>query len=571
MKPGEMGRPWKPPATLLLLACFLPFSACARPVLTGLDVSSGSEHTLVMTQGSKLDFSRIVWDAGLPSERTIPGSFLGGYMFSVPPGAIVGNHPVALESLGGRRSKAISFNVTPPQRYGAPRIDAVMIGGAAFDEPGHVTSWLYVQGANIDVGAVVQVNGSDVASVAHKGLRNDLYGLAPAALGFPIYHYVAMVALPGSHPVGSTLSLTVRNLDGQVGPVFVHTLPTDAATLDSDGDDIPDVWEASGYDADGDGTMDISLPALGAHPHRRDILLKVDVMSGLTNPPIPTSPDKPGTFDTARAMFVAAPILNPFTESGINLIVDSSGTVPFVNVVGFGAPDNPGLGTANYSTIKAANFDNAKLGRIYHYAIWANAHPAGNSGESDIKFDSALHVVGPGDDFFISFDDFRTSYQTLRSQVETFTHELGHNLGQQHGGNDNAWYKPNYWSVMSYSWQLRTGRSSAWRRQHVTCPPAYYAAPGTTEPNGSLPTTISAAVDYSEGMAATLIENNNSLNEMTGVCGQPTDWNNDGNTTGVGINADVNGNDIIADTVTDFANWRSLDFRGPRLNGAVLP
>ena len=32
-------------------------------------------------------------------------------------------------------------------------------------------------------------------------------------------------------------------------------------------------------------------------------------------------------------------------------------------------------------------------------------------------------------------------------------HELGHNLGLRHGGDDNVHRKPNYLSVMNYSFQ----------------------------------------------------------------------------------------------------------------------
>ena len=33
-------------------------------------------------------------------------------------------------------------------------------------------------------------------------------------------------------------------------------------------------------------------------------------------------------------------------------------------------------------------------------------------------------------------------------------HELGHNLGLRHGGDDLPNFKPNYLSVMNYSFQL---------------------------------------------------------------------------------------------------------------------
>ena len=119
--------------------------------------------------------------------------------------------------------------------------------------------------------------------------------------------------------------------------------------------------------------------------------------------------------------------------------------------------------------------------------------------------------------------------------------------------------------------RLRSGQSNAWRRQKPTCAPAYYAAAGASEPNGALPAAISAVVDYSEGMAASLVENTNTLSEPNGVCGQAVDWNGDGDQLDVNLNANVDDNGSAVETVTDHANWRSLNFRGPALDGSVIP
>ena len=40
------------------------------------------------------------------------------------------------------------------------------------------------------------------------------------------------------------------------------------------------------------------------------------------------------------------------------------------------------------------------------------------------------------------------------AQAGTLMHELGHNLGLRHGGDDHVKYKPNYLSVMNYAFQL---------------------------------------------------------------------------------------------------------------------
>jgi hypothetical protein len=543
-----------------ILAGALFLTGC-KPRLDSLTAAAGPEHTVVEVSGANLLLSSIVWDAGLPSERVLPGGFLGAYMFSVPPGASVGAHPVALRH-GNRTSASVNFAVTAPNPFGAPRIDRVTVVGASFSG-GQVTPWLYVQGANIDVGAIVQVDGTDVACVGHRVLRNPLFGVAPTSLGYPIYHFLSVIAAPGALTAGDTVTVTVRNLDSQVSAAFEYTLPADAATLDSDGDNIPDTWEVNGYDANADGTVDIDLKALGATPQRPDLFVEVDVMSGLANPPIATAGTTPGTFDTARNMYAAAPFISPTGPNGINLVLDSSGSVAFENTVGFAPILTSPMGTVEFTTIKAANFDDANRGRIYHYALWANGLPGGFSGVSDVDFGG----TESGDDFLVTFDDFPASYQTLRSQVETFAHELGHGLGQRHGGDTHSQYKPNYPSAMSYAWQLRSGINNAGRRNRVTCTPLYWADAAATEPAGAPPAAINAITDYSDGMFADVIENNNSLSEPAGVCGVAVDWNNDGDTTDAALNANADDNGSSTETLHDFGNWRKINFRGPEQNG----
>lgn len=541
--------------------------AGCTPVLNNLVENNGPEHTLVKVDGSSLLFSSVVWDAGLLSETTIPGGFLAGYMFSVPPGASLGNHPVSLKNNWGS-SGIVNFNVTAPVPFGAPRVDHVtLLLGASFSGT-QVTPVLYVQGANIDVGAVVQVDGSDVATASHRALRTELYGTDPTVMGYPIYHYVSLLAAPGAKTVGSTINVTVRNLDGLVSAPVAYTLPASAAVLDSDGDNLLDDWEVSGYDADGDGITDIDLAALGAHPFRPDILVEVDIMNGLANPPIASAPGNPGTFETAQAMFAAAPVLSPYSDQeGINLILDTAGTVPF-NFTLYFAPYLPGgLGTTDFAALKATNFNNAVRDRIYHYAIWGNMLDGNYSGISDVDFGGSEN----GDDFLVSFDDFPGSYQTLRSQVETFVHELGHNLGQRHGGDTHSVFKPNYWSAMSYAWQLRSGHDNLTRRRRTTCTPIYWADPTAVEANGAPPATPNAITDYSHGMGPRIVENNNSLDEPTGVCGIPVYWNGDLDTTDTNLSLDADDNGLSNETLNDFSNWRAIDYGGPESDGTVTP
>jgi hypothetical protein len=544
---------------------------------TGL---SGPPHHLVLVEGTYLPGSEVVWDAGKPgAERVLPSGFFGGEMFSVPPDATPGPHAVAIRNAYGQ-SAALTFEVTAPLApFGPPRIDHVTILDAQFSAT-DVTASLYLSGANFDVGSVVHAETSPtgassqakpLATAAHKGAHTNLFGVAPGELGYPICHVLSLVTLAGAQPAGALLKLIVRNLDGQESAPFVFTLPTTAATLDSDGDALLDSWETGGYDENGDGTIDADLSSLGARPYRRDILLELDVMSTVQYAPDAAS------LDAARAMFAAAPVLNPLDADGINLIVlpgaiaSAADTVVFMPA-GSGGPDSPDAnGQVTFGSLKNQFFDHAKAGRIVHYGIWAHqmAGPL-RSGRSDIdKFNTRW----AGDDFLVSIDAFPKTYQTTRSQAEILVHELGHNLGQRHGGLRDDDFVANHSSVMSYSSAMRTSWSSdAVRVKYPTCGPLYYGQKGATEPNGTMPPSFGSVPAYSSGMTRTLDEQN--LNELAGVCGPPVNWDGvNGLSPSVSgnVNVSASGAAVPGEIVSDFANWPALVFDGPALDGWLKP
>jgi hypothetical protein len=145
----------------------------------------------------------------------------------------------------------------------------------------------------------------------------------------------------------------------------------------------------------------------------------------------------------------------------------------------------------------------------------------------------------------------------------TFMHELGHNLGLHHGGDDDVNHKPNYLSVMNYDFQ-QTGIP-------------YGATPGSTKPVGF-------RLDYSDVALPTLDENH--LDENLGLqdtthptditldlgCGGnealepalgPIDWNFDGNATEYDVAADVNIGDPFMSCgflgqLTGFDDWAEI-------------
>ncbi len=465
-------------------------------------------------------------------------------MFSVPPGATPGTHQVSVQNSHGTSAtlgfvvdNAVPTAPVPPAPF-LPRIDAVTLLGARFDATGQVTPLLYVQGANFDVGTIAQVNGVDVPTIAHKGLRNTFYGVAPSDLGYPIYHYLSLVVVPGARSAGAPVSITVRNLGAtQTSAAVTYGLPADAAHVDSDGDSLLDSWETGGYDADGDGVVDLDLAALGASPWRRDVLLEVDTMvNAATTGAALQYPAGPATFGAARAMFAAAPVINPASANGINLVIDSSGTALYTAPVCFDlGPDasacNPSVQA--FSAIRSQSFDNPPAGRekLFHYAVWAPEEMFHNTGRSD-----------GSRNLLVALEAKTPPYKTVRSQVESLVHELGHDLNQFHGGgpDDFTWFKPNYLSVMSYTWDLRSERQDAWRVDHATCVPFYYAMPGATEVNGALPPTVNTVVDYSQGMGPEVSRGPGASK----VCGSLVNFSATG----------------IPNRVSDYANWPNLRF-----------
>jgi hypothetical protein len=265
-------------------------------------------------------------------------------------------------------------------------------------------------------------------------------------------------------------------------------------------------------------------------------------------------------------MFANAPIINPYGPNGINLVIDATGSAPYWPYLAFVDEDDTQKGIGSFWKIKKDHFDSKRAG-LYHYAIWGLGRLDGASGYSNVDFDGC----NVGDSFMVTMSDFPNEFQTVQSQASTVAHELGHDLGQKHGGTRHSRYKPNYWSLMSYAWQLRTGHDDNFRKQFPTCTQIFYATPGAAEQDGKLPQKREVRIDYSEGMGPTLIGNSNSLDERIGVCGQPIDWNRNGKIDVKPVNARIDPDDIEGAFVDDWPNWPNLRYQGPKLGGSRYP
>ena len=261
---------------------------------------------------------------------------------------------------------------------------------------------------------------------------NDNFGRAVA-----IHELHAVV---GAHAAGFTPTGAPPN----TGAGYVFQLDRD-----SDGDGLFDSWEVLGIPIHG-GADRYSLP--NSNPMRKNLYVEVDAMDapGLAPPQ--------SVLDEVVLAFANAPVLNPDGSSGIDLHLEflevNLTTGPFpaafsdfavVKAAHFGSP-------GERADTNAANILAAKR-LAYRYCIFGESYLGSSS--------SGLAELG-GNDFMVTLGLWGPPGGTDSQKAGTFMHELGHTLGLHHGGaqfdplgvDARFNYKPNYFSVMNYNWQV---------------------------------------------------------------------------------------------------------------------
>jgi hypothetical protein len=211
---------------------------------------------------------------------------------------------------------------------------------------------------------------------------------------------------------------------------------------DTDGDGLLDSWETSGYDHDGDGTIDVNLPALGANKNKKDLFIAYAYMNkcaGETKTHIPGA----AVLNPITQAFARAPVSNPDGTKGIKVHWKNLGMIPCTENLDLTAQN-----WAPFDTIMDAKVTEAQR-KIYHRVIMGRKYDGGNSS-------GLSRGIGASD-----FVETLHSDATAAERAGTIMHELGHNLGLRHGGVDHENYKPNHLSIMSYSnqfdWLIKGG------------------------------------------------------------------------------------------------------------------
>jgi hypothetical protein len=550
--------------------------------ISRLDPATGHDRTLVVAVASPALHGTFFWDPG-PSERSRAGGLLG-QMFTVPGGAAVGTHSV-LRYVGEVRGSPATFKVDEVRSFPRPRIDRVSLVATEFKNDGSaVATLLYVQGANVDVGAAIELKTSGawtaMTAMAHQGIANrgwdEVFKLPYRGLDYPIYHHLAFVAIPGDRPAGDVLSIRIQNEDGTLSDPVDYKLPLAETALDSDGDGLPDQME----------------PTL-LEKHRPDIFLEIDHMVDAAKPL-----QHPWSSDIGHALqevFAAAPVINPIGPNGINLVIDDGQTIPQNVEVWFEGREDlavtVGACTAanipdtdvSMRTLKRACFDNSARGQYWHYCVWAGQTYFVDAAGSKQEKGGFGEIVG--DDCVVGADYFVDAWMVdARTEAEILMHELGHNLGLRHGGYDDAAYNPTYNSVMSMSWLGRNHWATpANRKGRPICTALYYQMAGAVEVGGTVPSGANPNLlrGYSDGMGRTLRESDLDEKAETtgaayGVCNSPVDWECklegyvwtcDDDMTAVNFARDLNESATTTDALSDHPDWSRIVFNGPALNG----
>lgn len=219
--------------------------------------------------------------------------------------------------------------------------------------------------------------------------------------------------------------------------------------LDTDGDGLPDVWEKEGLDYDGDGKIDVDLPAMGADPNVPDIFVEVDWM---------VRPQKKILWWEIKKYRNLAPsedamklVYDSFKQHEINLHIDvGPDSIDFVTGKKWGKLSGGNeipyekkfnIKSSWNSTVNA-NFSKERH-NVFKHCLFVDQYDGTRSG-------IANNI--PGQFFIVANQDWVFNGGNI-SVGGTFMHELGHTLGLRHGGCDHEHYKPNYLSVMNYAFQ----------------------------------------------------------------------------------------------------------------------
>lgn len=342
--------------------------------------------------------------------------------------------------------------VVPPSEDTSPPIIEIPAGGV-LNVP-----------ATEEAGALVDYN---VTAVDNAGVTIPVMCIPPSGSSFPV----------GATDVTCDATDSSGNTATAAFVVIVTAYQDD--TADQDGDGLTDLWETTGIDVDDNGSIDLNLAALGADPLHKDIFVEVDYMKNPNRSMRLSNIAR----DIVVARFASAPVSNPDGSQGIRLHIIIDDEIPN-SAFPYGQPVSI---TEMYDQLKPTWFGNAgdralpppdrqlrldAKNMAFHWGVMVDTFDGSNyqtEGFINDDYSGALGIAEPyGDDLAVAMGSIIPPLDAY--QAEVFMHELGHNLGLDHGGPippnretltpdqldvDNC--KPNYMSIMNYTFGAQWG------------------------------------------------------------------------------------------------------------------
>ena len=314
---------------------------------------------------------------------------------------------------------------------------------------------------------------------------------------------------------------------------------------DTDGDGIPDANEMP-------GSTFVGLPLydFGARVNTKDIFIYINYMITDDRGIIPqkTALNKIVTAFSNKNIRLHFDIGNMFDQRpGIDPndydLSDTEHGVPYTNIISLVSDVRRYKNT--YMPINKR--------QIFHYVLFGNRQIGGAYGLAEINGNDILISLGS------IFNSSTSSNVIINYQAGVLMHEIGHNLGLRHGGNEDQNYKPNYYSVMNYLHTLN-GLPPAGRpgdRYHYQI--NHNSVTRSTLSNG--PYSSAFKIDYSDGTGLTLNESNLNENQGIGRGLGSIDWNTNGRTNDVNISYNINPDESShIGIISDYNDWNNLYF-----------
>lgn len=237
---------------------------------------------------------------------------------------------------------------------------------------------------------------------------------------------------------------------------------------------------------------------MGVNPRHKDLLVEIDWSDDALGCVAHSHRPAPDQIAEVQIFFANAPVPNPDGTQGVNFIADFGQGGHFTGGNFIDIPDGitSPLGAPFYER-KQVHFAPNRRG-FFRYQIHAHRWAPGN--------DSSGWGLVSGDDAVVTLNCKLTLPGYVRN---TIIHELGHNLGLQHGGDIHCNGKLNYNSLMNYNHQF-SGLD-------ISCD---YSGDGVDN------------LGYSDGTRNALVQGH--LDEAAGICPMshpqhtPIDWNSNG-------------------------------------------